>query len=340
MKNQNSKIESVLQEKLGGKVLLGESLKYYTTMKVGGVAKFLYKAKDSGQVLRAIKVALDLKLSYFILGKGGNVIFSDDGFEGLMIVNQASKVSFFEDKAEVWAESGITNGELVMKAAEKGFGGIEFLATIPGTLGGALYGNVGAYGWEIGSFVKSISLLILPDKSKEVKVVKKPGSFLKPLYRSTILKRLNAKIIAQGKGISWGSFHPIILSATLQLQRKKPEQIAREIGKLIEMRRKRQPQGIISSGSTFKNPLGRSSKIDEVYKDIKKTASYMLDNVGAKKIKVGDARVSDRHANFFTHSGKATAQNIKDLVQELQKRVYERYEVKLDPEIEFVGKFK
>ncbi len=333
-------IEKVLQEKLGGKVLLDESLKNYTTMKVGGQAQFLFKAKDSGELLDGIRAALLAKIPYFILGKGGNVIFSDKGYQGLVIINQANKVSFFEDSAEVWAESGITNAELVMKAAEKGLGGIEFLATIPGTLGGAIYGNAGAYGWEIGSFVKNISLLTLPGKNKEVKVERKTSNYLKPLYRSTALKRLNAKVISQGKGISWGSFHPIILSATLQLQRKKPEQIAREIKKLIELRRQRQPQGIVSSGSIFKNPLGRSSKIDEVYKDIKKTASYMLDNVGAKQLKIGDARVSDRHANFFTHSQKAQAQDIRDLVKELQKRVYERYEVNLEPEIEFVGKFR
>ena len=152
--NQSLKIEAQLQEKLSGKVLLNESLKKHTTMRVGGPARFFYKALDTKQICQAVQAALDLNLNYFLLGRGGNVIFSDRGFDGLVILNQANEVSFLEQRAQVLAESGIINSQLVYKAASQSLGGIEFLATIPGSLGGAIYGNAGAYGQEIGSFIK------------------------------------------------------------------------------------------------------------------------------------------------------------------------------------------
>ncbi|TSC93036.1 MAG: UDP-N-acetylmuramate dehydrogenase [Candidatus Berkelbacteria bacterium Licking1014_7] len=339
-KIKNRRIESALQEKIDAKVLTDISMKEYTTMRVGGKARYLFKALKSSQIIDAINVCLQRNIAYFVLGRGGNVVFSDKGFDGLVILNLAKEIHFDLIRGQVSAESGITNSELVMALATEGLGGIEFFATIPGTLGGSIYGNAGAYGWEIGSFVREIILLVPNFKLSVVEVVKKNGKYLKPFYRSTILKRSQLSIIKRSQGVSWGSCQPIILSATLQLQHKNTEQIIREINKFIELRRSRQPKNIICSGSTFKNPLGRSSREKEVYGDIRKTAAYMLDQVGAKKIRVGDARVSKRHANFFTHSGKASAQDIKDLVDILQKKVYAEFKVKLEPEIEFVGEFE
>jgi UDP-N-acetylmuramate dehydrogenase len=338
-KDQNPKIGANLQKKLGGKVLVGEPLKKYTTMRVGGPARFLYKALDSSQLVQSVKAAIGLGIPYFILGKGGNVIFSDKGFEGLVIINRAENLFFFPEEAQVLAESGIANSQLVVKTVPKGLGGIEFLASIPGTLGGSIYGNAGAYGWEICSFIKSLNLLEVDIKSRQIQLVRRPGKALQPLYRSTLLKRRQAEFSKRSKGISQGSCQPLILSAVLQLQRKSEDQIRRQIQRYIELRKRRQPQGIISSGSIFKNPLGRSSKEEEVYKDVKQTAAHMLDQVGAKKVRVGDVRVSSKHANFFTHSGKATAQDIKDLVDLLRDRVYQEFGIELEPEIEFVGEF-
>lgn len=319
----------ILTEKLKDGLKEHEVMREHTTMRVGGVADFYYEAKTVDDLVKAVKTVQKAKVPYFILGNGSNIIFSDYGFPGLVIKNSSANVAFMSEKSQVIADSGASLAKLILDCVSRDFSGLEFLFGVPGTVGGAVYGNAGAYGQSIGDLVKFVTVL-LPEEGK---IEQLPGKWLEFGYRSSKLKKIK------------GQQKPVILSVRLQLAQSKQEEIIHRINLWKNKRLETQPIGQ-SAGCVFKNPIPQalsdvagagSQNMPQLPKE--RTAGYMLDKSGAKKMRVGAARVSAKHANFILNTDGAKAQEIRELVEKMRAAVIDKFDINLEEEIEYVGQW-
>jgi UDP-N-acetylmuramate dehydrogenase len=251
-----------------------------------------------------------------VLGSGSNVLISDAGVRGVVLLNQARQVRFDEegDPPTVWAESGAKIGLLARQAATKGLAGLEWATGIPGTLGGAVVGNAGAHGKDMSSNLMVAEILHLNplmgmgsslELQKETWSVEQFGYE----YRSSILKRK--------------TLEAVVLVVLLRLERSDPKTVQERMDAYTEHRRRTQPPGA-SMGSMFKNPPGDY-------------AGRLIEAAGLKGKSIGEAQISSLHANFFVNNGNASASDIYALIQLAQKRVAEKMGVRLELEIELVG---
>lgn len=287
-----------LIELLGKNVHQHELLSSYTTFKIGGPADLFFEAKKIPELVKAIAEAQKHKIPYFILGLGGNVLVSDKGFSGLIIKNSCNKIKF--EGSQVIAEGGALPSDIVEKAAKKGLGGLEFFATFPATVGGAIYGNAGNPVDPIGNHLIVAKILGNDGKIKEV-----TADYFKFAYRESILKKTKE----------------LLLEATLQLQPKPKKEIEHDI---LDLKTKRMYPPSPSAGSIFKNPL-------------EATAGQLLEKIGSKGMRIGDAEVWDKHANIILNKGNASAADVKELVKKLKTQVFRKFSVKLKEEIQYIG---
>jgi UDP-N-acetylmuramate dehydrogenase len=244
-----------------------------------------------------------------ILGGGSNVLVSDEGVREVVILNQAAAVRFDEQSAKpsVWAESGAGLGAIARQAASKGLSGLEWAAGIPGTLGGAVYGNAGAHGGDISTVLRVASILHRTEGRKDW-----TSQDLAFEYRGSQLKQ-----------------HPgeyVVLSAELTLFRRPEAEIRAEMDKFLAYRRLTQPPGA-SMGSMFKNPPGES-------------AGRLIEAAGLKGERIGNAQISPLHANFFLNLGEARAADVYALIQEARKAVHEHSGIELELEIQLAGEWQ
>jgi len=305
----------------------------YTTFKVGGVADYFFEAKTIDELVKAVRAAFSLEMPYFILGNGSNILFSDYGFPGLVIKNSTSNIAMMKEKSQAIVDSGVMLSPLVMKLASNDLGGIEFLYGIPGTLGGAVYGNAGAWGSAISDYIKNITLLENDAETGVPKIVQYEASWMEFGYRTSKLKKMKAKN------------KPVILTVRLQLAQSQKEEIMRRINVYQSQRKKSQPIGL-SAGSIFKNPLPKelanvtgdgTKSMPEFPKE--RTAGFLLDSSGVKKMRVGGAEVCSSHANFILNRDNAKAQDIRTLIEEMREKVDQKFEITLEEEIEYVGQW-
>ena len=308
--------ETKLREALGADLQVNVSLKPFVSFGTGGVAEFFYIAKGVDDLVRAITTAYDLKIPYFVLGGGYNVLPSDKGVPGLVIKNECANIAF-SDTSQVIVDSGMPLGRLINLAASREFGGLEFLFGVPGTVGGAVYGNAGAFSYEIGDFVKSV--IVLMQKEGKMAIVKKTPEWMEFEYRSSRLK----------KEFSENKFKPVILTVKLQLARRRRDEILSIMQSNLKKKQAGQPLKEKCAGSFFKNP-GFSPEM---------SAGYLLDKSGAKRMKVGDAAVSSKHANFLINKKNATSEEIKNLADNLKQKVQSDFSINLEEEIEYIGKW-
>ncbi|MDO8443979.1 MAG: UDP-N-acetylmuramate dehydrogenase [bacterium] len=313
----NDEIESELRKILGEELKQNVVLRDYVSMKVGGVADFFYTAKDIGNLTLAVSAAIKLGIPYFILGGGYNTIPSDLGYPGLVIRNESSNIAFSPDFSLAIADSGVNLGCLINQAASHDLGGLEFLFSVPSTVGGAIYGNAGAFKYAIGDFVKSVTLLMPRDDTAVI--IKHSPKWLNFSYRSSALKT----------DFKDDKYKPVILTATLQLVQRRKDEILRMMQENLETKKKFQPLGQKSAGSFFKN-------IDSTPE---KSAGYLLDKSGAKKLRVGGAAFSKHHANFLINHRNATATDVYNLAEKAKKLVKEKYGLDLKEEVEYIGKW-
>lgn len=305
----------------------------YNTFRVGGVADYFYQARSTNDLVRVVRLAVEYQIPYFILGNGSNILFSDFGFPGLVIQNLSANIALMREKSQIIADSGATLARVIMEAAESDLSGIEFLYGIPGTVGGAVYGNAGAYGHSIGDYIKNITLLILDPKDNIAKIVQYDHSWMDFDYRTSKLKKIRSKT------------KPVILSVKLQLAQNQKEDIMRKLNHFKELRTKTQPVGF-SAGCVFKNPIpselknitGRGTHgMPELPKE--RRAGYMLDQVGVKKMRINDAEVSNIHANFIVNNANAKASDIRKLIEEMREKVSQKFNLTLEEEIEYIGQW-
>lgn len=326
--NKTKILSEILKDGLKEHVVMRD----FTTMKVGGVADYFFEAKTVDELVKAVKASEKAQVPYFILGGGSNIIFSDYGYPGLVIKNKASNIAFMPEKSQVIVDSGTPLAQLILDSTAHDLSGLEFLFGIPGTVGGAVYGNAGAWGQSIGDFVKSVTVLEVK-KDEEVKVVQYEADFLEFAYRSTKFKKSQSLI------------KPVILSVRLQLAQNRQEEIMRRLNTYKEKRHNAQPVGY-SAGSIFRNPIppelknipGKgSNSMPELPKE--RTAGYMLDRAGAKKIKLGDVRVAKEHANFILNTNNAKAQEVRQVIEKMRKLVADKFKINLEEEIEYIGQW-
>lgn len=308
-----------LKEKTGLEVQEDIPLKNLTTMHVGGNARYFIKVSDVHELLSAAKAVIELGVKFFILGGGSNLIISDSGFDGVVIKNESGDMSI--EGNEVMIDSGIMLPVLIRKLAELDMGGIEFLSGIPGTLGGAVVNNAGAFGDSIGNHIKSVTIL---DQQGEVRIILKND--LEFGYRTSIFKRV---VEHEKRGI--------ILRVRLTLRKGAREEIARKINNYLRLRAD-QPKGF-TTGSFFKNPKIAlvEKEWEQVIKDGRIPAGYLLERINAKGKREGAVFVSPKHANWIINKGKGKAEEVKTLAESLKAEVDRHFGVTLEEEIEYIG---
>lgn len=310
-----------LKKVFGSKLKEHVNLREYTTMRVGGVADYFFEAQNIEDLISVVIAAREDKIPFFIMGWGSNILVSDFGYPGLVIRNKSKNISFLPDKSQLITDSGVDLSRLILFALNNNLGGMESLYGIPGSVGGAVYGNAGAYQTEISDFVKSVTML-----SPNNKVVSKTREWLEPEYRSTKLKR------EANDGY-------IILTVKLQLAHNKKEQILQRIAKTKKERNSKLGGLGPSCGSIFRNPQsGKSYPNQELAK--RNSAGYLLDKIGAKKIRVGDAGIFQKHANIIENKGQASSQDVRLLIEKLREEVIRDAGVELHEEIEYVGQWE
>lgn len=302
--NQKEKLKRLFN----GKLIEKEPLAAHTTFGIGGPADFFYVAETPEELVRAVQVAKEEKIPYFFLGGGSNLLVSDKGFRGLVIKNQCLKYEVNGDT--LTSQSGVLLDALCQVTLENGLTGFEFLVGIKGTVGGAVYGNAGAFGHGIGDILKSGVVLT---EDGEVKVV--DNKFFDFKYRWSALKINAAKL----------------LSCTLQLKKGDKEKIKSQMDEYLTIRAQRHPHKEGSAGCFFKNikPTSNEGKVIP--------AGYLLEQVGAKEMRIGDAGVFSGHANIFVNLGQARAQDVKKMAEILKDKVKEKFGIQLEEEVIFLG---
>ena len=294
----------VLYAKLGDKVKENVLLAPYTSARIGGPADIFVTADNVAELARIAKLLWKQEMPFTILGGGSNVLVSDRGIRGVVVMNRAKAVRFHSgDQPSVTVESGVVFSNLAHRCASKSFSGLEWAATVPGTIGGAVYGNAGAFGGDMAGNLMWAELLT--DTSRE----KYSPEQMNYEYRTSVLKR--------------GGVKAIVLSAELSLKNSTKEEATVKIQQFSAHRKATQPPGA-SMGSMFKNPNGDY-------------AGKLIEACGLKGTRIGNAEISPLHGNFFINHANTRAEDIRALVQLVQKTVKEKQGVELELEIEFVG---
>jgi len=303
-----------------------------TTFRIGGRAKYFFEARDKKELIEIIAWAQEQSISYFILGGGSNILVSDHGFNGLLI-KIPSKYLKIEgsqrDMKIVEVEAGVLLSKLIVFSVKQGLSGLEYFVGIPGTIGGAIYGNAGwpRNGKNIGEILRKATLL-MPDG----KIVEKQADWFEFAYRGSRLKDINSRKI-------------IILSAELKLRLGDKNKILQTQKEILNIRKKGIPQGY-SAGCIFKNIKIKENKSLSLYlkKRLpsafieKKTipAGWLIDQCGLKGYKIGGAQISEQHANFIINVNKAKAQDVQSLIEIIQKKVKKKFNINLSLEIEYL----
>jgi UDP-N-acetylmuramate dehydrogenase len=296
----------ILYAKLGDKVKENVSLAPYTSARIGGPADILITAESADELARIIRLLQKQEIEYLILGGGSNVLVSDRGVRGVVVLNRAKGVRFHNgDQPSVTVESGVVFSNLANRCAAKGFAGLEWAATVPGTIGGAVYGNAGAFGGDIAGNLVWAELLTENGREKFTPEQMGYG------YRTSILKR--------------GESDGIVLGAELRLQNSTKEEVTVKIEQFSAHRKTTQPPGA-SMGSMFKNPNGDY-------------AGKLIEATGLKGTRIGNAEISPLHGNFFINHDNTKANDIRKLIELVMKTVKEKQGADLELEVELVGEW-
>ncbi len=299
--SRNAQLREKLQREFGPeRVLAAEPLARHCNWKAGGPAELFLEVRTCAELIFAAREAFSADVALTVLGFGANVLIADAGLRGLVILNRADRF-VFHNYNQVEADSGTNLAMLVKKAAGQGAAGLEFLTGIPGTVGGAVYGNAGTGSTWVSTVVHRVRVLNRSGELLDLTVDQLDFS-----YRQSRLK--NSK--------------EVVVKVWLDTHEDRPENVMARIEQLTLLR-KNQPGGS-STGSVFKNPSGDF-------------AGRLLEEAGLKGYKIGAAQISAMHANFILNLGGATASDIRALIHYARRRVAERFGVALQEEIQYLG---
>jgi UDP-N-acetylmuramate dehydrogenase len=280
------------------------SLARFTAARVGGPAEGFITV-DSVDCLSDVAAKLwEMGIPFRVIGAGSNILVSDNGVRGIVIFNRAKEFKIDSKTLSVWVASGASFGQTARKVSANGFSGLEWASGIPGTIGGAVFGNAGAHGGDVAGIL-AVAEILHRNKGKQKLSVEQMGYS----YRSSILKRDN--------------IDAVILSATLNFKKSSIESTKSQVDRITVRRKKTQPPGA-SLGSMFKNPPGHY-------------AGRLIEAAGLKGTRIGGALISPVHANFFITNEETKAGDIYKLVRLVQKKVLSEFNVELELEIELIG---
>jgi len=294
----------LLRAEFGDSVQENVILAPYTSARIGGPADVLLTVKSVDELADVMKIIWEQNISHYILGGGSNVLVSDKGIRGVVILNRAKEVRFETGAGpQVWCEAGVVFSNLANRCASKGLAGLEWAATVPGSVGGAAYGNAGAFGGEISENLIWAELVTRNGREKFSVEQMRYG------YRTSVLKR--------------GEINAIVLSVLLGLKNGTREEVSIKIEQFSERRKSTQPPGA-SMGSMFKNPT------DDY-------AGRLIEAAGLRGTRIGTAEISRVHGNFFVNHGETSAGDVRQLIDLTRTTVREKFGVELELEVELVG---
>jgi len=304
-----------LNEEFPERVKWNEPLGRYSSSRLGGPAAALVDVRTAQELVRAVSVCWELSVPFRVIGGGSNVLVSDRGFAGLVIVNRTRQLRFAEEEAQplVWAETGVNLGLLARLTGQHGLSGLEWAASIPGSLGGAMVGNAGAFGRDMAASLYLADILHLSQLEDGLTINQEAWSVEKMeyAYRSSIIKR--------------NPGDAIVIAGTFLLDHSTPEAVQTKIEENVAARKRTQPPGA-SMGSIFKNPAGDY-------------AGRLIEAAGLKGRVIGGAEISPVHANFIVNTAGCTAQDYYQLIMVARKTVAEKFGIQLELEVELVGEW-
>lgn len=283
-------------------IKIDEKLSSYVNFKVGGPADILLIPKSKEKVIKSVEVCKENKIPFYLIGNGSNILVRDGGFRGVVIsLKEVNTIIVDGDKIE--AECGAMLKAVSDKAMENSLTGFEFACGIPGTIGGAVFMNAGAYDGEIAHVIESAEII-----DEECNIVRLSNKDLDFGYRSSIVMK---------KGYT-------VLSAVFKLEKGQVKTIKELVDDLTNKRESKQPLEYPSAGSTFKRPTGYF-------------AGKLIQDAGLKGYSIGGAAVSEKHSGFVINKGNATAKDITDLIKYIQDEVKRQFGVELHPEVRIIG---
>ena len=294
-------------EKVIGKdcVLTEESMRKHTTFRLGGSADYFLCPTTDVQVAELIHICREENIPYFVLGNGSNLLVSDQGYRGAVIQIYKNMNEIHIEGTQIHVQAGALLSATAKKALEAKLTGMEFASGIPGTVGGAAVMNAGAYGGEMKDILKSVTVL-----TDEGEILVLDASELHFGYRTSIIKEKRY----------------IVLEAVIQLCPGERESILNRMEELKVQRVTKQPLEYPSAGSTFKRPEGYF-------------AGKLIQDAGLRGYRVGGAQVSEKHCGFVINTGDASASDVWQLICDVQEKVYEQFQVRLEPEVKLLGNF-
>ena len=303
----NSEIIKKFCDLLGEeRVFTGEAMSRHTTFKIGGPADYFLMPDKDTDVGRIVKICKESAIPYFILGNGSNLLVGDGGYRGAVIQIYKNMSAVTVEGTEITVQAGALLSSVAAAAKNAALTGFEFAGGIPGTMGGAVVMNAGAYGGEMKDVLTEVTVM-----DEEGEIVTLPADKLELGYRTSIIKTAGY----------------IVLEAKLQLKEGNPEVIRETMKDLTIRRTTKQPLEYPSAGSTFKRPEGYF-------------AGKLIMDSGLAGYQVGGAQVSEKHCGFVINTGGATARDVRTLMDNVRDIVYKKYGVTLEPEVKFLGDFE
>ncbi len=299
----NLAVKEIINSIVGpGRVLENEPMSKHTTLRVGGNAAFFVSPQAEDEVVALLKALSGTE--YIVIGNGSNVLFPDDGYDGVVINLGSNFSKITVEGNDIIAQGGALLSKIAATALEHGLGGFEFASGIPGSIGGAVAMNAGAYGREMKDVV--VSSLCVGESGNIIEIEDHEFAYRRSIITDTKL---------------------VVLSTKIHLEPKDPALIRAQMAELNAKRREKQPLEYPSAGSTFKRPEGHF-------------AGKLIEEAALKGYRIGGAMVSEKHAGFVINYDHATSKDIYELIEHIKKEVYMRFGVELEPEIKLIGEVK
>jgi len=286
-------------------LLFHEPMSRHTTFRVGGEAECIVVVETTEELAQIISYLGKLEQEYFILGNGSNLLVGDKGYRGVIVKLGPRLGAIRVDGSHMAVGAGALLSQAASAARDSGLSGLEFAAGIPGSIGGAIVMNAGAYGGEMKQVVQMVRVM-----DKEGEILTLDNDTMEFGYRTSIIKDRPF----------------IVLGAVLNLTPGKKEEIGARMEELMRQRKSKQPLEYPSAGSTFKRPEGYY-------------AGKLIMDAGLRGYRIGGAQVSEKHCGFVINAGGATAADIREVIEEVRERVLDRFHVRLEPEVIFLGDF-
>ncbi|MCI9372424.1 MAG: UDP-N-acetylmuramate dehydrogenase [Lachnospiraceae bacterium] len=295
-------IENIIPKE---RIFFDEPMSRHTTFRIGGTAECMVLIEQEEELLKLVPYLNQIEEDYFILGNGSNLLVGDKGYRGVIIKLGEGMNRITVEGELIYAQAGALLAKTAAAARDAELSGMEFAAGIPGSIGGGVVMNAGAYDGEMKQITESVKVM-----DKEGRILVLDNDTMEFGYRTSIIKNRPF----------------IVLEVVLRMRPGKKDDIQAKMDELMAKRRSRQPLNYPSAGSTFKRPEGYF-------------AGKLIMDAGMRGYRIGDAQVSDKHCGFIVNIGNASAADVREVIEEVQEKVKERFHVRLEPEVIFLGDF-